>query len=392
MATLSERKSDKTPDVSLLRRIRIDTGSSIPLHMQVRQGLMDLIENCFEIGASFFSEKVLIENLSVSQITVNRALQDLQRNGILYRERGRGTTVIRHAIEQNGHVKNSSSGNVSKSLKSIGMLVMAFESDYLSEMTEQLAQASHERHLDFHVYYYRSEEHLPNIMSKMAVDPQEEAIVTLLPAAVTGTMQQALELRGFRNVALDGITSGFAGSSVITDARAAVNIGMSYLVELGHQRIVLLVNEPLNEQSVVEKLDEFHRFSRASERSIIGYPVICDTSMAQNPDQMVFAHMDEVWALKPTAIFTVSDPGAWAVMKWLNERGISIPGEVSILGFEDARSSKYLHPALSSVAHPLAHRARRALEILCDEYDKAPLQERIQPYLVVRESTGPVSF
>jgi LacI family transcriptional regulator len=380
-------------DIALLRRIKIDSESDAPLHAQVRQGLLGLIENSFEAGAAFFSEKTLIENLPVSQITVSRALRDLQREGLLLRERGRGTTVGRRSAAASSQ-NRASAGTAA--LKTIGMFVTSYESDYLGEMTEQLALACRKRHLDFQLYCCRTGDHLPDILRQVTREPDEEAFVTMLPGGIASAMHEALEQRGYRAVALEGIISGFCGSLVVTDARAAIRIGMAHLLELGHRRIVLLINEPLSDQSVVEKLDEFHRLLRHSQNSgseqaniVEGYPVLCDTTSGQNSYQTAYAHMEEVWPLKPTAIFTVSDPGAWAVLKWLNERGISIPGEVSVLGFEDARPSRFLHPALSTVAHPLKQRAERTLEILCREPADKVFQEVITPHLVVRESTGP---
>ena len=383
----------ESADIALLRRITIDSDSDAPLHAQVRQGLLDLIENSFEVGAAFFPEKTLVENLPVSQITVSRALRDLQREGLLLRERGRGTTVGRRLAGGMSSSRNRTTAGAAAALKTIGLFVTSYDSDYLSEMTEQLALACRKRHLDFQLYYCRTGDHLPDILRQVTREPDEEAFVTLLPGNIASAMHGALEQRGYRAVALEGIISGFSGSLVVTDARAAIRIGMAHLLELGHRRTVLLVNEPLSDQSVVEKLDEFHRLLRGSgkadEEVIEGYPVLCDTTTGQNSYQTAYTHMEEVWALKPTAIFTVSDPGAWAVLKWLNERGISIPGEVSVLGFEDARPSRFLHPALSTVAHPLKQRAERTLEILCHESADKVFQEVIAPHLVVRESTGP---
>ena len=375
----------KNADTALLRRIKIDAANDAPLHAQVRRGLLGLIESCFEAGDAFFSEKTLIEHLPVSQITVSRALRDLQREGLLHRERGRGTTVGRRIVREPALPENRAC-----TLKTIGLFVTSYESDYLGEMAEQVAIACHQRHLDFQLYYCRTGEHLPDILRQVTRGPDEEAFVTMLPGNNASAMHGALEKRGYHAVALEGIVAGFSGSLVVTDARAAIRIGMAHLLELGHQRIVLLVNEPLSDQSVVDKLDEFHRILRVPRTggAVEGYPVICDTTSGQNSNQMAYAHMEEVWALTPTAIFTVSDPGAWAVLKWLNERGISIPGEVSVLGFEDARPSRFLHPALSTVAHPLKKRAERTLDILCHEPADKVFQEVIAPHLVVRESTG----
>ena len=136
---------------------------------------------------------------------------------------------------------------------------------------------------------------------------------------------------------------------VETDARMAAQMGVDFLRALGHERITLLVNEPATVISVQEKIEQFR----------VSYPhgrvVICGTQVWDNSYQASYAHMGEVWNVapseQPTAIMTTSDPGAWAALRWLAERHVSVPGQVSVLGFEDVRSSRFMHPSLSSIAH-----------------------------------------
>lgn len=84
----------------------------------------------------------------------------------------------------------------------------------------------------------------------------------------------------------------------------------------------------------------------------------------------------------------MSDTGAWVTLKALADLDVPVPGKMSVLGFDDDRASAYMQPALSTLAQPVDHIARRAIELLVN--DAHPVgDELLPPTLVVRESTGP---
>src|SRR5207245_568629 len=62
--------------------------------------------------------------------------------------------------------------------------------------------------------------------------------------------------------------------------------------------------------------------------------------------------IEQVLEAGATAIFTASDSGAWSALKWLRDRGIEVPGQISVLGFDDEAPSRHTHPMLSSVGMP----------------------------------------
>jgi DNA-binding LacI/PurR family transcriptional regulator len=105
------------------------------------------------------------------------------------------------------------------------------------------------------------------------------------------------------------------------------------------------------------------------------------------------AALSALWnepAEKPTALFTVSDAGAWAAMDWLYRQGLDVPGDVSVLGFENVPTSRFTRPALTTVAHPVAEIAARAIDALWSERYDPHRHELVEPHLVVRNSTGSV--
>jgi DNA-binding LacI/PurR family transcriptional regulator len=100
--------------------------------------------------------------------------------------------------------------------------------------------------------------------------------------------------------------------------------------------------------------------------------------------------MPEIMAMKPrpTAIFAMSDPGAWVAIKWCAENDIKVPDQISVLGFSNDRPSQFTYPALTTIAHPVAKIAQCAIQLLSKPGPQR-VTRMLTPELVLRESTGP---
>jgi DNA-binding LacI/PurR family transcriptional regulator len=93
-----------------------------------------------------------------------------------------------------------------------------------------------------------------------------------------------------------------------------------------------------------------------------------------------------------TAIVASNDQMALGLLKALRLRGVDVPGDVSVVGFDDIAESKYFHPALTTIAIDFEGAGRLAMDrLLClIDSDRVPQPERPHPaVLVERESTAP---
>jgi LacI family transcriptional regulator len=96
-----------------------------------------------------------------------------------------------------------------------------------------------------------------------------------------------------------------------------------------------------------------------------------------------------------TAVFFFNDIAAIGAMRALSEAGLSVPADVSVVGFDDILSAAYCTPSLTTVRQPLIEMGRTGARILLERIANGAKTELaaevlMQPELVVRESTGPV--
>ncbi|MEZ0472629.1 substrate-binding domain-containing protein [Luteimonas salinilitoris] len=106
-----------------------------------------------------------------------------------------------------------------------------------------------------------------------------------------------------------------------------------------------------------------------------------------------FAATDRLLDLKrsPTAIFAANDDMAAGAICAICERGLSVPGDVSVCGFDDTPIARHIYPALTTVRQPTREMGRLAgVELLKAIRDRAAGAMVVVPYaLQLRRSTGP---
>ena len=94
-----------------------------------------------------------------------------------------------------------------------------------------------------------------------------------------------------------------------------------------------------------------------------------------------------------TAIFCFNDIAAIGAIRALKDAGCSVPGDVSVVGFDDIQSAAYSTPSLTTVRQPLMEMGRKGAEVLLDRIanreKEYPGEITMMPELIVRESTGP---
>ena len=359
-----------SPDAALISPLAIDRRQAAPLHSQIERALHHLIDQHFCDGDIFFKELEIAERFQVSRPTVRQALGTLTRRGLLERRPFIGTIVIKR-----------DGADVPPSLvktKYVAIFVSDYDSENSSAFLQQVMGECSHRNFVAHSYYIKQGEGLDLGHRHALRPPAEERCVSLTNSHILDTLREA----GYRTVSLEIPFRDFTGLAVETDARMAVQIGVDYLRSLGHEKITLLVNEPNSVLNVQDKIEQFRAAHPGS--SVVN----CGTKLWESSYQAAYASMPKVWKSRPTAIMTASDPGAWAALHWLAEQGVSIPAEVSVLGFENARSSQFMRPALSTLAHPMKALASATLEMLWGEEETSRIH-LLPPDLIIRDSTGP---
>lgn len=181
-----------------------------------------------------------------------------------------------------------------------------------------------------------------------------------------------------------------AFSSVSVDHRAAGRLATQHLLDLGHERIGFVGD--LERQSSGFVSSALHR--RGYRDALESARIRPDRSLEQAGHHgQDYARTLALGLLKdvepPTGIVAASDTQAMGVMDAARELGIDVPGELSIIGFDDIRMSAFV--GLTTVRQPLEESGRIAAEILIAAIEtpgSPPIHERLPVDLITRETTG----
>ncbi|HEY0947322.1 MAG TPA: LacI family DNA-binding transcriptional regulator [Opitutaceae bacterium] len=353
----------------------------MPLHAKVHRGLRYAIENYFEDGQKFFTEKELIEHLKVSQVTVRRAVYDLVRDGLLERRVAKGSFVRKRALGKSNGTQTFE----------VAVHLADWDSSFLSQLLRQILGACNSRQLHAKVFYSRqSGEILSQEGEALNQSEVSAAILISTPSDLAADLCRVYEASNKPVVAVDNRAPSERAHFVGTDNQAITRLGLDHLTSLGHQRICLLLNEPEEHENVMLRTKFFEE--ECAKRGLAGWHVFhCGTKFWEDSYQKAYEAMPKIMALdpRPTAIFAFDDPGAWAVLKWCSQHGVRVPQDLSVLGFANDKPSGYTYPALTTIAHPISEIAATAVDLLTLA-SKGRQVRLLKPSLIVRESTGPV--
>jgi LacI family transcriptional regulator len=355
--------------------------SQLPLHAKVHRGLRFAIENFFENGERFFTEKELIEHLKVSQVTVRRAVYDLVRDGLLERRVAKGSFVRKRPVP----VRDAASSEIAVHL-------VDWDSSFLSQVLRQTLGACASRQLQAKVFYSKQSGVVTGSEGEAWNQTDISAAILISnPPDMAGELCRLYQSAGKPVVAVDSRAPGNYAHFVGTDNLATTRLGLDHLGALHHERICLLLNEPEAHENVMQRAHFFQAECRA--RGLNECHVHhCGTKFWENAYEKAYQAMPTVMARqpRPTAIFAFDDFGAWAVLKWCADNGVKVPDHLSVLGFANDKPSAFTHPALTTIAHPIMEIARTAVGLLAGP-PSPPKSRLLVPELVVRESTAMAS-
>jgi DNA-binding LacI/PurR family transcriptional regulator len=185
------------------------------------------------------------------------------------------------------------------------------------------------------------------------------------------------------NAAYDDL--GFPRISV--DDRSAVEQAFTHLRSLGHERIGMVLGPPDHVPSA-RKLAAFEELCDAQG---------CDRGLVERgmfPMEGGQAAGLRLIRRGATGVICASDVMALGVVRAARREGVSIPGELSVIGFDDSALMSCTDPPLTTVRQPIESMGRSAVALLVSQIGGAAVSTEellFEPELVVRSSTGPAA-
>jgi DNA-binding LacI/PurR family transcriptional regulator len=207
----------------------------------------------------------------------------------------------------------------------------------------------------------------------------------LISAATSALHLDPSVLAGMPVVSSNPVVEG-AGNQVIVDAdqKMGARSAMGHLFELGHRHIAHIAG-PLNWNAAVQRRAGWLDF--IAEAGAVPGPVFQGDWSAKSGYQAGL----ELAGTGVRAVFAANDHMAMGAMRALEDRGLSIPHEISVIGFDDVPEAPYQIVPLTTVRQDFALTAERSVSELVRLIDGSEIQESrilLPTELIVRESTA----
>ncbi|GAA3758624.1 LacI family DNA-binding transcriptional regulator [Streptomyces tremellae] len=200
---------------------------------------------------------------------------------------------------------------------------------------------------------------------------------------------ERLRAQGVPFVLVDGFAPGVSAPFISPDDRAAVRLAVTHLVALGHRRVGLAVG-PRRFVPVVRKADAF--LDAVGE--LLGQPrreaeqlIVQSLFTLEGGEAAASALLDAGC----TALVCASDMMALGAVRAVRRRGLDVPRDVSVVGYDDSSPMAFTDPPLTTVRKPVAAMGQAAVRTLLEEIAGTPAARGelvFLPELVVRGSTA----
>jgi DNA-binding LacI/PurR family transcriptional regulator len=244
---------------------------------------------------------------------------------------------------------------------------------------------AHLRKMDyfFLTVAHRHDQNLLSQYSELLLQRGVEGFITVDTTVLEAPSLPMVAVAGHQKV--KGVTN------VVLDHVQAARLALNHLAGLGHKRIAFMRGNPLSSDST----DRWRAICEVAQK--IGVTIDPELTVQIDIDdptpQLGYPFAKQLLARnKPfTALFAYNDISAMGAIRALQEQGLRVPQNVSVMGFDDIPGAAFNTPTLTTVRQPLARMGQVAAQTLLERIagrDDYPPEIAIEPELVVRESTG----
>jgi len=298
---------------------------------------------------------------------------------------------VEAAMEELGFIPNGSARQLRAGRsRCLGLVVLDVTNPFFTEVArgvEDYAQAA-----GYAVILCNSDEaHDKERQYLRVLEEQRVRGILITPVHGRSPELRRIRDRGTPVVLLDRPGS-HAQCSVAVDDRRGGEIAVTYLLGLGH-RSIALVNGPTAIRQCADR--RWGAYRAVEQAGLDPGKVLTEVPVpAMNPRGGAAA-ADDLLAdacTKPTAVFCANDMLALGLLRGLNQAGVSVPGDIAVVGYDDIEFAADAAVPLTSVRQPKYQLGRAAAELLLDEADHPAEHEHrrivFTPELVVRASSG----
>ncbi|MBP7175343.1 MAG: LacI family DNA-binding transcriptional regulator [Thermoclostridium sp.] len=302
----------------------------------------------------------------VSVSTVSRVINNLPDVNKETRQK------VLDVINELGYFPNANAKNLKQiSSNIICIIVKGMHNQFFGQIIEKIQSEIIKTKYISLVHYIDENENEVDTAFRLISERKAVGVIFLggSPSLKTDRLEEMNVPCVFSTMSAEGLNLNNV-SSVCIDDRDAAKTAVDYLFEMGHQRIAILGGQLLDRDSIYKRymgaLQSYREHGvEFDEALFIQSKFTYEDAYAAINNSLQFGN------IKYSAIFAMSDVMAIGAAKAIFDNGLTVPGDISIIGFDGIEATKYYHPTLATVKQPSCEIAMTSVELLIQniEYD-----------------------
>lgn len=327
------------------------------------------------------SIKDIAEAAGVSHSTVSRAIHGTGRMSEATRTR------ILMLAEEMGYTPDALARSLVRGQTStIGVVVTTIADPFVVQIVSGIEDLAQEA--GYSVFLSSSHMDPDREIAVVEVFRQRRVDAVIVSASRVGSLySDSLQRFGVPIVLINNQAEGEYLYSVSADDVAGAHMAVDHLLEQGHRRIAYIgsSSRPI---STERRLTGYHQALAAY--GVEPMPELEVSPQAESDLEVGRRGLVELLPHEPAAIFSYNDVTAIGVMLEARERQIDIPEHLSLIGFDDIETARFVTPPLTTILQPREAMGRASMEMVLALLEGEEVSDRILPCkLIVRQSTKP---
>lgn len=340
-------------------------------------------------GRKLPTEQELSRSLGVSRTTIRQALKLLEDENIIVRRHGSGTFFAGRA----GHAPGSEAAN-----GLVGMVNFFFMDYIYPDILRGIEQTIFSEGYTLVLANSHQSEHQELLSVERLIDQGVKGLI-LEPSRNLQIRDDHPMVELLDTIDIPVVTTHWGiehrrVSTVSIDDECAGYEATRYLIERGHRSVAIVYKKDV-QAGYHRYIGYRHAMEEASLPLRDEWAAAYDNGMELEDPRQGYALTRRLLdgAQRPTAIFYFNDFNAIQGYRAIQEAGLTIPRDISVIGFDNYRSAELLYPPLTTFEHPKYRLGRWAARILVDEITepspRLPKKMVFEPILIERESVAP---
>ncbi|MCK6262959.1 substrate-binding domain-containing protein [Vibrio sp. ZSDE26] len=313
-------------------------------------------------------------NVSVS--TVSRYLN---RTSFIVKEKV--DAIEKAMVEVNFTPKTTQSSAQTKRNMTIGIISPAFDSPFISQIlggvSSEAAHTSYRLELEASNWDPNREKKL----IKQLIEQKVDGIILLVP---TIEIKQIEKLVGDTPVLFIARDGNGIYPSLLIDNQMGGYIATNHLIQLGHTDIVFVTGT----MGSLDGAERFVGYKQSLENAGIEFNsnLVIDGAYES---QKAFDSMSELieQGASFSAVFCANDTSAYGVIQALHQKGIKVPEDVSVIGFDDLSTSQFFIPRLTTIKQPLQCLGQISIKYMLDLISSNTPEYTVPPVTLIERDS-----